>query len=376
MQPRLTLHTLPPSIHGARDHAELTQLGLNPDSVLDFSDNINPYGPHPAVLKAVQAAATGPTLARYPDKSCLALTQAIAAAENVSANWILPTNGASELIHLIALAFVSRGSRHIILTPTFGEYTRAIQLLGGAVYEYRADAPALRFDANTVAAEVRRLRPDGVWLCNPNNPTGQHWTQDDLRRIYAAAPDALWVLDESYRYFTVGKQQRRGNTHHPSTITIRSLTKEQGLAGLRLGYAVAAPPLLNALKTVQPPWSVNSLAQVAGVAALQPEVITWRDSTLAQLRRHAANLWAGLRACGFSVLSGATAYALIKVGAGAEFRRWLLRQEILVRDCASFGLPEYIRVAARLPAENEQLLAAVKEIVPFGVAAPSFSEQS
>lgn len=375
MQPRLTLQTLPPSIHGARDYAELTQLGLDPDRVLDFSDNINPYGPHPAVLEAVQAAAAGPTLARYPDKSCLALTQAIAAAENVPAACILPTNGASELIHLIALAFVSRGSRHFILTPTFGEYARAVHLLGGAVCEHRADAPALRFEAGAVAAEIRRLRPDGVWLCNPNNPTGQHWTQAGLRQILAAAPEALWVLDESYRYFAVDRRQSRDNQNHSSTIIIRSLTKEQGLAGLRLGYAIAAPPLVNALRAVQPPWSVNSLAQVAGVSALQPEVTTWRDNTLDQLRRHAANLWAGLRAQGLAVLSGATAYALLKVGNGAEFRRLLLQRNILVRDCASFDLPEYVRVAARLPAENEQLLAAVKEILSLGVATPSLVER-
>jgi histidinol-phosphate/aromatic aminotransferase/cobyric acid decarboxylase-like protein len=143
-------------------------------------------------------------------------------------------------------------------------------------------------------------------------------------------------------------------------IIIRSLTKDHGLAGLRLGYAIARPEYIEILRAVQPPWSVNSLAQVAGVAALQPDVSTWRRQSLAQLHHHAADLWNSLSQMGFRVLPTSTTYALVEVDHAAILRRSLLAHGLLVRDCTSFGLPAYIRIAARLPEENERLLAALQ----------------
>ncbi len=365
---RPTLTALPPSIHGARDYTELARLGINPDAVIDFSDNSNPYGPHPAVLEAVSAAVNTPTVARYPDRDCLALRQAMANEEHTPTTCLLPTNGASELIQLIALAFVEPGSRHLILAPTFGEYSRAIQLMGGKIHEHRpgSENPTLRFNADAVAAAIRTLQPNGIWLCNPNNPTGQQWSAAELSCLRAADPDnqALWVIDESYRYFTVNQNSGGGMSQTKNTIIIRSLTKEYGLAGLRLGYAVAAPALIAALQAVQPPWSVNSLAQVAGVAALQPEIVIWREQSMAQLHQHAAGLWQNLSTMGLDVLPTSTAYTLINVGDAAQFRRSLLNHGLLVRDCASFGLPKHIRIAVQLPAENEKLLTAVRGMRP------------
>ena len=363
-RPPSTLATLPPATHGARDYGELIRLGLNPDKVIDFSANSNPYGPHPAVLEAVAVAVTIDTLARYPDRDCLALRAAIAAAEKVSGEALLPGNGTVELIQLIALAFVRPGSRHLILAPTFGEYAHAIHLLGGQVYEYRPPAASadLRLDAEGVAAAIRRLQPDSIWLCNPNNPTGQQWTAGELAYLRAADPAhrALWVVDESYRYFTADPIPLASWSEGENVIILRSLTKDQALAGLRLGYAMAAPPLIAVLRAVQPTWSVNSLAQIAGVAALQAPVLAWRQHSLARLRQHAASLWAGLAELDFEVLPTTTSYTLVGVDNAANFRHRLLLQGLQVRDCASFGLPRHIRMAARRPAENESLLNAIK----------------
>jgi threonine-phosphate decarboxylase len=409
--------------HGARNYRELAALGLNPSAIIDFSANSNPYGPPPAVLEAVQAAVTSANLAHYPDRHCLALTEAIAAAEGVSPDCILPTNGASELIQVVALAFIRPGSRHLVLTPTFGEYARAIQLMGGEVIEHWAGGKNLHFEPETVAAAIHQTQPDSIWLCNPNNPTGQSWQTEELALLFNAAPNTLWVVDESYHYFSnqisvvssqnsvvssqnsvvssqnsvvssqnsvvssqnsvVSSQPRASSkwqgadsgkrlpitnyqlsiTNYQLSITLRSLTKEFALAGLRLGYGVAAPEIVELLRVVQPPWSVNSLAQMAGVAALQPKVIAWRAETLTCLHRHAAELWAGLAGLGYTVLPTATPFALVEVGDAPAFRRRLLTQHgLLVRDCASFGLPHYVRIAARLPEENEKLLHAVEEI--------------
>ncbi|MBN1219374.1 MAG: histidinol-phosphate aminotransferase family protein [Anaerolineae bacterium] len=368
--PRSTVITVPPPIHGARDYTELQRLGLAPDDVIDFSTNSNPYGPHPAIFQAMGEALADPALVRrYPDRDCLALRAAIAVADKVPQENILPGNGATELIHLIALTFVKPDSRHLILSPTFGEYSRALHLMGGKVYECRPETHhLLHLDLETITTTIHRVQPDTIWLCNPNNPTGQYWSKAELAQLRAADPDAriLWIIDEAYRHFV--DPGARGNdeeqwTWGENVIRLRSLTKDHSLAGLRLGYLLAAPKLVNLLKAAQPPWSVNSLAQMAGVAALQTESITWRNFTLTQLRQHALDLWVGLSQLGLPIHPTSTTFALLKVKHAPEFRHHLLMRGLLVRDCASFGLPGHIRVAAHRPAANERLRATIAELL-------------
>jgi histidinol-phosphate/aromatic aminotransferase/cobyric acid decarboxylase-like protein len=232
-------------------------------------------------------------------------------------------------------------------------------------HECRPSQPNLRLEVEAVAETIRKLRPDGVWLCNPNNPTGQQWTAEEVTYLQAADPErrAWWLIDASYCYFGPLTEPIPSPAALDSqTILLRSLTKEHSLAGLRLGYAVAQPELIELLARVQAPWSVNSLAQVAGAAALQPDLLRWRDESLGRLRRHAAELWKRLVELGYPVLPSSTPYTLVEVGEAAPFRRKLLQQGILVRDCASFGLPGHIRIAAQLPEENERLVAAVVEL--------------
>lgn len=367
---RPSLVSLSPAVHGARDYTELARLGLAPDDVLDFSTNSNPYGPPESVLHAVRRAVSGAGLGRYPDRDCLALRAAIAAAENVPEANVLPGNGAAELIQLIALAFVLPDSRHLVLGPTFGEYSRAIRLAGGLVEEVRPPAGGqdLTLNVETVTAAIRALQPDGVWLCNPNNPTGQVWTLSELASLAAApARPVLWVVDESYRYFTSSPvsllDPGANRAEDETTLVIRSLTKEYTLAGLRLGYVVAADSLIKTLRKVQPPWSVNTLAQVAGTEALRPAGLAWRQENLGRLLQAAGTLWREMAALGQKVLPTATPYALTAVDNAAEFRRRLLASGLLVRDCTSFGLPGHVRIAARRPPDNRRLvetLAAMK----------------
>jgi histidinol-phosphate aminotransferase len=363
----LGVSTLPYSVHGARDYDELARLDVDPDDVLDFSSNCNPYGPHPTVLEAVGTAVTAETLNRYPDRDCLALIKTISDSEGVPKDCILPTSGASELIQLIAMAFVAPGSCHMVLAPTYGEYGRAIQLGGGQVKAYRATGANLRFDLDPVITSIRSLQPAGIWLCNPNNPTGQLWGReelDDLRRRADPEKRALWVVDESYLNFFKDDSPGGGVDFQASenVIIIRSLTKDYGLAGLRLGYGLAAPGLVRILRAVQAPWSVSSLAQVAGIAALQPGVVAWRVESLALLHRHARLLREKLAAGGFLVLPSSTPYFLVEVANASRVRRALLREKLLVRDCSSFGLPTHIRVATQLPEENERLIEGMQRL--------------
>ncbi len=357
--PRPELAHLPPSIHGARDYRVLAENQLAADDVLDFSSNANPYGAPPAVLDAVRAAVTPSALKRYPDRDCLALRAALSRHTGNAVDTLLPGNGTAELIQTIALTYVQSGSRHVILSPTFGEYARAVQLAGGQTVDVRSSPPHFQFDPDAVARELQRLKPAGVWLCNPNNPTGQQWSAEALARVQRAAPQALWVVDEAYRHFTAVPIAAEDA---PNTIILRSLTKDFSLAGLRLGYLVAHPAVIGTLKTVQPPWSVNALAQIAGIAAFQSESLVWQQRTLSQLRRHAAQLWTDLRALGMTVLPTETPFALVAVDDAAKTHRQLLARRILVRDATSFGLPHHIRVAARRPAENRRLVDALRDV--------------
>jgi histidinol-phosphate aminotransferase len=359
--------------HGALDFGELRELGLRPDQVLDFSANVNPSGPSPAVLDAVRVVPVG----RYPDRDCLdlraALVQALQSPERerrgeiapsltlraLTTETLLPGNGASELIWLAALAFIRPASRVVVIGPTFSEYARAAAIMGAAVSILQApEATAFAFDLAAIATHLDASRPDVVFLCNPNNPTGAVVPPDEIAGWAQRHPETLFVVDEAYLPFAAGLRSVLA-FHQPNVLVLRSMTKDHGLAGLRLGYAVGEETRVAALRQVQPPWSVNALAQAAGVAALR-DPGHYRRS-LERLRRGTAQLIDGLSRLGLTPLPSTTHFFLLRVGDAAAFRARLLRRRILVRDCASFGLPAYVRIAARTAEENERLLAAVRE---------------
>lgn len=354
--PRPALCAALPEAHGGPDHAELARLGLRPEDVLDFSVSTNAYGPPPAVATAMAAA----DITRYPDRSATALRQALADRMDVFPEQVLVGNGAAELIWLIALAYLRPGDAAFVIGPTFGEYRAASQRMGAQVNEWRAvedDDFAIHEEA--VATALRHVRPRVVWLCNPNNPTGAYLEPQAWARLRAAAPDALWAIDEAYRPFLDDPWPGPFPVDE-GVVLLRSLTKDCALAGLRLGYALSAASTIQALAAAQPPWSVNNVAQAAGVAAVSDPAYIAR--TTGELRAQALALGHALRQRGWRVIPSATHFMLIEVGDAASLRARLLREHhIQVRDCTSFGLPHYIRVAARRPAENERLVTALGE---------------
>jgi threonine-phosphate decarboxylase len=354
--PRVEVGQLTPAVHGSVDRGELETLGLDPTHVLDFSANTNPFGPSPAVRAAIgQVRFEG-----YPDRSALGLRAALAEALDVPPDCVLPGNGASELIWLIALAYLQRGETALIATPTYSEYGRASALMGARAFTLEARAcTGFHFPEIAFLAELDRLRPRVVFLANPNNPTG---TVVDSAWLHACArrhPSTMFVVDEAYLPFAPGMASAVLD-RPDNVLVLRSMTKDHGLAGLRLGYAVGSAAVVESLARVQPPWSVNAFAQAAGVAALQDSGHV--DQSLRRLREANAALVAGLLELGWCPLSSAVHFFLLPVGDGAAFRASLLRRNILVRDCASFGLPQYVRIATRRPEENERLLHAVRAL--------------
>ena len=366
IRPRPEVEKLTPAIHGGPDYAELAALGLSPDGVIDFSANVNPYGPSPQV----RAALAGVPLDRYPDAKAIALRERLAQVHGLTPDHIIVGNGTAELIWLLGMAYLQRGDPVVIIGPTFGEYRAAAELMGAGVAEYRAPAADFRPDVAAIEALIERQRPRLTFLCNPNNPTGVYLAREAVEALVAACVEGLLVVDEAYRAFVaepwpsesliergLGLSPAQGNV-----VLLRSMTKDHALAGLRLGYALAPPEVVATLKKVQPSWSVNAAAQAAGLAALSDE--DHLRETLPKIAEAKAYLVEELTRLGLRVVPSAANFLLVEVGDGRSLRMRLLSHGLMVRDCTSFGLPEYVRIAARRMEECRRLIKALRQLLP------------
>ncbi len=355
--PRPAVQALQDVAHGALDFAELEQHHLSADQVLDFSTNTNPYGAAPRV----RAALSSTPIDRYPDREALALRRALALQLGVAPENILAGNGSAELLWLTALAYLDAGQTALVIGPTFGEYARAAALMGAHVDEWRA-APENGFAVNIAAVQSQLSRQIYrlVFLCNPNNPTGQTLPVEHLAEWATTWPQTLFVVDEAYIAFCPAMPSAI-HLHLPNLLILRSMTKDYALTGLRLGYAVGDERVIAALSKTRPPWNVNTMAQTAGIAALQDA--SHINESIIRLQQSCQALTTALRQRGYTVIPSAVHFFLVHVGDGARFRAALRSRGVLVRDCASFGLPEYVRIAARQPEENQRLLAALDELI-------------
>jgi L-threonine-O-3-phosphate decarboxylase len=351
---------VPLAVHGAPDYAELRRFGVHPAELLDFSSNINAYGPSPKVREAVART----PLDRYPDHEALALRAALAEHLGVPPQCILPGNGTAELIWLASLAFLCPLDRVLVLGPTFAEYARMAALVGACLKAHLAkEEDGFVLSPTEISAILDSWKPHLACLCNPNNPTGAALDTQLINNWAYGHPHTLFIVDESYLTFAPNLGSAM-DTQRDNVLVLRSMTKDFALAGLRLGYAVGAEELIAALNRVRPPWSVNGLAQAAGIAALRNREHLERSvELLAAAKRE---LMAALADLGMKVLPSVAPFFLVRVGNGGAVRRALLHKDILVRDCASFGLPEYIRICTRRPEENARLVAALREVIHAG----------
>jgi histidinol-phosphate aminotransferase len=355
------------SIHGTPDYAELAALGLQPQDLTYFSSNINPYGPPDSVVEAVRAYISREALSRYPDSLNLALREKLASHHNLPQDAFLVGNGTADLIWLICHRYAADGKQAVILSPTFSEYADGVVMAGGhpthiVLPGWQRIGPN-RYVPGPISFEqtcnaLRAASPWIVFLCNPNNPTGEYFTPQQVRTLHQAAPRALWIVDEAYAAFTDQPWSAGQWVMEDGWIVLHSMTKDFALGALRLGYLIASPRIVAELQGVQPPWNVNGLAQFAGRLAL--DELTWRQQTLAQLRKETYTTRLHLQRMGYAPRETSTNYFLLPVGDGAAMRSRLLTQRLAVRDCASFGLPEYIRIAVQQPEANERLLAALE----------------
>ncbi len=355
-RPRRAVAALKPVVHGGTNLARWTEMGLEPARVLDFTANINPFGPPPGVYRALRET----PIDTLPDPEGWPVVRLLARRLGRPAEHIILGNGSAEIMQLLALAYIEEGDRVLIFGPAFGEYRRISQMMGAEVTQWTArEEDLFQPRPREMARMLERVRPKVVFLCHPNNPTGTAYPMDWLARQLEHFPETLFVVDEAYQPFTLDAATSALNLRAPNLLVLRTLTKDHALAGLRIGYAVAEPELLMPIRVVRPPWNVNVLAQSAAVAALQDPDHVHR--TLARLRATTLDFRRAILELGFFVMPSVAHFFLVRVGDARSLRDFLLeRYRVQVRDCTSFGLPRYIRVATLKPEENAVLLEGLR----------------
>ena len=354
--------------HGGDVYAAARELVMPADSIIDFSASINPLGTPASVMSELRRHLKG--LRHYPDPSAAELVDEIARSTGLDPKMILCGNGSTELIYLVARALQPK--RVLIPAPAFSEYERACisashfngnhsNTEGIKYYHIEAkDKFRLNVDAFIDAIKDR----DMAFICNPNNPTGQLIRKSDIVLIADAARKSgcCLVVDEAFIDFIPGESIIKKVAENPSLIVIRSLTKFFALSGLRIGYAVINPDLLGAITRLKEPWTVNSLAQIAGITALKDTA--YQSRTFNVLRREKAYLEKGLKRLGLDYYPSRVNFYLIRHNNAYNIVLQLREQGILVRDCSNFnGLDRsYIRIAVRTRRENMRLLAALAKL--------------
>lgn len=334
------------------------ELGLK--EVIKLASNENPLGPSPCALQAIQSCLKD--LARYPDGNAYALKAALSRHLGVSTERLVIGNGSNDVLELSARAFLTPASSGIYCQHAFAVYALAIQAVGARGIE----VPAKEFGTDAEGI-LRALSEDTrmVFIANPNNPTGTLLTPDELRELISAIPSKiLVVLDEAYNEYLPPEMRADSVTwleRFPNLIITRTFSKIYGLAGLRIGYAVAHAHIADMLNRVRQPFNVNSVAQEAAIHALQDHAFI-RKSYETNLQGK-MQLTHGLEEMGLAYIPSFANFISFYVGEAERVYQGLLQRGIIVRPIANYGLPEYLRVSIGLEQENALFLEALKGVI-------------
>ena len=327
---------------------------------LDFSANTNPFGTPDGVLQAISENLG--TIHRYPDPGCTALLRALAEHEKVPQEQILCGNGAAELIFSYCEAL--RAKTAMELAPTFSEYSRAFEHFGGEMLRFSLEKPDF-LPGEAFLEKLERLRPEVVFLCNPNNPTGKLLPPEFLGQVLELTGrlGIRLFLDECFLDLTDGGQSLMESVSaYPNLLILKAFTKSYGMAGVRLGCCFCSDSeLLKAMSESVQPWNVSALAQVAGIAALGEKAFLEKTRTM--IRKQRPIVKKKLEKLGFFVADSSVNFLLFQGPAGLD--RKLLEEGIAIRSCANFhGLGEgWYRIAIRTEAENKELMNAVERVM-------------
>lgn len=316
--------------------------------VSNFSSNVYPEVDHSGLYRYLGRQMR--KIRSYPEPQPYSLERALANRMEISPESVCVTNGATEAIYLIAQTY--RGRHSAVLIPTFSEYVDACRL-----HDHRIQCiTSLEGNLNDIQL---------VWLCNPNNPTGEVQDKDYLAKYIAAHPHILFIIDQSYEYFTLKRLfSAEDAADYPNVILLHSMTKKYAVPGLRLGYMTASPSLLHTIRLHRMPWSVNEVAITAGHYLLKKGLYMMpRIPFLLKEKEYFANSlnWVGP----MKVLPSDTHYMLVRLWreTASDLKKYLVENHgILIRDASNFmGLDEtYFRVATQSHEENEGLITALE----------------
>ncbi|MGH8063820.1 MAG: threonine-phosphate decarboxylase CobD [Candidatus Entotheonellia bacterium] len=350
-------------VHGGNIYEVAQRYKLRSEAIIDFSSNINPLGPSPRVLRALRSHLRW--ISRYPEVHAHGLVRDLARFHGLPEETIVVGNGSTALIYRLPYALLTKNA--LVLHPTFSEYERAFGL-GGC----RIDL-VMRDEAGGFQPPWQRLfealrRGYGVViLCNPNNPTGDVIAQEELTEFVeeAARLGTVVVVDEAFMDFQEDTTLKHEVLRRSNLIVLRSMTKCYALAGLRLGFLVASPPLAKRVREADEPWAVSALAQIAGRESLKDRNYLRRTLALiATERQYLVDRVADIP--GLVVYPSVTNFLLLKITRpgwdAPRLQQSLIRQRILIRDCRSFpGLGGgFIRIAVRGRTDNSRLLNALQ----------------
>lgn len=356
-------------IHGGNIYEIAQKYKLDLEKILDFSASVSPLGVPESVMQAVKDSLG--TIAHYPDPACKAFRQIAASELGVGSENIIAGNGAAELIYLIVRMINPRCA--LIPIPTFSEYGHAVISVGGKLkyIKLRSEASECVFPIDDFCQAIPGA--DLAFICNPNNPTGTLLEQNQLSRIIEVgkANNCCIVVDEAYMDFVEsGSDYSLINKicDYDNLLILKSLTKVYSLPGLRIGYAIGPKDLIEPMNTLRDPWSVNSLAQAAGAAALQETAYLTRLHELVWEERK--YLYEEIkRLPGLKPYFPTANFLLVNTCetgiTASHLQEVLARSGLLIRDCTSFqGMgPYFFRIAVRTRADNIRLIQALEDII-------------
>ncbi len=350
-------------LHGGNLAWAAAQVGCPPSLILDFSASINPLGPPPSALAAIEANLGA--LAAYPNPDYYPLRAALSQAHQIPPDWILPGNGSAELLTWAGRE-LSQLEVTLLVTPAFGDYLRALRTFNTCVLECPLNLEPNR-EESLVIDKKPRIKNQGLLINNPHNPSGRIFRREEI--IPYLDQFALVVVDEAFMDFLPPSRQQSlipVIQSYENLVILRSLTKFYSLPGLRLGYAISHPDRLRRWQMWRDPWPVNILAAACGIAAVQDTNFqqlswNWLEPTRKRLFEQLALL------PGLQPYPSAANFLLVQSEpASSKLQLELLKHsKILIRDCLSF--PElgdrYFRVAVRTQADNQRLWEALAEIL-------------
>ncbi|MEG5263863.1 histidinol-phosphate transaminase [Pseudomonas sp. JDS28PS106] len=340
------------------------EFDLDPASIVKLASNENPLGASPRALAAIREEFE--ELTRYPDGNGFALKQRLAERCRVQPEQVTLGNGSNDILEMVARAWLGPGSNAVFSEFAFAVYPIVTQAVGAQARvtparEWGHDLPAM---LKAIDSQTRV-----VFIANPNNPTGTWFGPQALVEFLDAVPqDVLVVLDEAYIEYAEGEQLPDGLNYlatYPNLLVSRTFSKAYGLASLRVGYALSSPTVADVLNRVRQPFNVNSLALAAACAALDDAEYLERSRQLNEAGMR--QLEEGLRELGLGWIPSRANFIAVDLGMNAApVYEALLREGVIVRPVAGYGMPEHLRVSIGQSQENARFLEALKRVLARG----------